>query len=102
MYANSLGADAIVMILLPFPMHVVCQMIMGTYIAKRKFIYKETGLKYDCNCSGKLPQYFTVGILIHTIHNFPSSALQHSKDSFWAWVPNMILTVNLICSYCFL
>ena len=106
MYANSLGADVIVVrFLLPFPMHVVCQMIMGTYIAKRKFIYKETGLKYDCNCSGKLPWYFilSVGILIHTIHNFPLSALQHSKDSFWAsWVPNMILTVNLICSYCFL
>ena len=72
---------------------------------KESFIYKETGLKYDCNCSGKLPWYFiiSVGILIHTIHNFPLSALQHSKDTFWSNIfPNMILTVNLICSYCFL
>ena len=93
--------------LLPFPMHVVCQMITGTYIAKRKFIYKEIGQTYSCSwdCSGKLPWYVIIlpGILIHSIHNFSLKVMDMSTNVVWNKVfPNIIVLLNLGASFAYL
>ena len=90
--------------LLPFPMHVACQMITGTYIAKKKFIYKEVGQTYSCSwdCSGKLPWYVIIlpGILIHSIHNFSLKVMANSTKK--TFVPYIIVLLNLGASFAYL
>merc|ERR1711871_1216549 len=71
LYAFKLGQNGIfARFLLPMPMHVISQLIMGAYLAKKKFVYKEMGKTFGCYCDGKIPAYMiiAVGMLIHTIH----------------------------------
>ena len=111
LYENILygvqGTNMFVRFLFPFPMHVACQMITGTYIAKRKFVYKEMGQAYSCSweCGGKLPWYIVImpGMLIHSVHNFVLSSMSLSRDIGWSFTfPYIIVILNLCVAFAFL
>ena len=52
---------SLIRIILPFPLHVLCQMINGVHLAKRKFVYRETGLNAIVNAQVN----FHGGISLH-------------------------------------
>ena len=99
-YVFKLGKAALFLrFLFPMPMHIISQMIMATYLAKKKFVHKEMGGKFDCSCKGKIPAYkiIGIGILVHTIHNFVISAFAKSVSNYWHMVfPYLVIILNLI------
>merc|ERR1711991_569467 len=95
-------------IILSFPLHIVCQLIMGIFISRRKFVYKESGQTRVCcdafRCSGKMPWWKIVALplLIHSLHNFIGVLMSMSGSKFIDVGTYVLLFVNLGVSYTYL
>ena len=95
---------SLIRIILPFPLHVLCQMINGVHLAKRKFVYRETGLKCDCKCTGKLPWWYIIAypFAIHAIHNGFATLIGKSTGGGMLLLLLFIIFANLIIGYSYL
>ena len=85
-------------------LHVLCQMINGVHLAKRKFVYRETGLKCDCKCTGKLPWWYIIAypFAIHAIHNGFATLIGKSTGGGMLLLLLFIIFANLIIGYLYL
>ena len=94
----------LIRIVFPFPLHVLCQMINGVHLAKRKFVYRETGLQCDCKCTGKLPWWYIIWwpFVFHAIHNGSSELIGNSTSPGMAFLYSVVIVSNLVIGYAYL
>ena len=95
---------SLIRIVLPFPLHVLCQMINGVHLAKRKFVYRETGLQCDCKCTGKLPWWYIVWwpFVFHAIHNGSSELIGNSTSAGMSFLYLLVVLSNMVIGYTYL
>ena len=90
--------------LFPFPMHCVCQMVMGVFIAKRKFIDKNT--RVNCGSCWTDPKWFfkvlSIPLLIHGVHNFIAKVALKSTAPVVAAITFILLFAHLTAWFVFL
>ena len=102
------GAIPLMRALFSFPLHVVCQLIMGVFISRRKFVHRESGQQRvccdSCACGGKMPWWKVIAlpVLIHAIHNFTCVLTEKSNSPLIVLLTYVLISGNLAVWYCFL